>query len=216
VFASGRDGANHLYERAADGAGADELLLKTDERKFPLDWSSDGKWLLFDTMTAKGPDLWVLPMEAGSAGTRQPMPYLRTDAAEDYARFSPDDHFVAYTSNESGSFELYVRPFDPAAPETSGSGSGKVRVSTNGIEGAPRWDPNGKGLTYFSPDGKRWVVDVTTAPSLRVGTPRLLGEFPRGNVASTPDNQRVLGAIPIGNQRPSATVVLNWQAGLKR
>jgi Tol biopolymer transport system component len=148
------------------------------------------------------------------------VPYLHTDAFEDYARFSPDGRWVAYSSNESGSDELYLQPFDPATPEASGSAGGKVRVSLTGIEGSPRWEPDGKGLTYFAPGGKRWLVDVTTTPMLRVGAPRLLGAFLGGfrfeNVASTPDNQRVLVAVPAGNQQPSAAVVLNWQAGLNK
>ena len=166
--------------------------------------------------TAKGPDVWVLPMTAGSAPERKAVPYLRSPSGEDYARFSPDVRFVAYTSDESGSWELYLRPFDPADPEASGSGGGKVRISQGGIEGAPRWEPDGKGLTYFAPDSKRWMVDLTTSPTLRVSAPRLLGQFPRSNVASTPDNQRVLVDLPATNKQPSAAVVLHWQAALKR
>jgi dipeptidyl aminopeptidase/acylaminoacyl peptidase len=139
---------------------------------------------------------------------------MRTDANESNARFSPDGRFVAYTSDESGSTEVYVRPFDPASPEASGTGGGKVRVSPNGGT-APQWEPSGKALVFVTADRKRWVVDITVTPALRVGVPRLLGEFPRGNWAVAPDRQRVLVGVPVGDQRPSATVVLNWQAGLK-
>ena len=218
AFSSNREGTDNLYVRDADGAGRDELLLKTGERKYPEDWSRDEKLLLFRVSTGKGSDIWVLPMEAGQSGQggeRKPVPYLRTDASEGAARFSPDGRFVAYTSNESGSIEVYVRPFDPASPEASGTGSGKVRVSPNG-GGTPRWELNGKELVYATPDRKRWSVDVTTTPTLRVGTPRLVREFPsRGNAATTPDGQLVLIGVPVGEQQPSATVVLNWQAGLK-
>ncbi len=216
AFASDREGPGNLYVRAADGAGRDELLLKTGEEKTPLDWSQDGRFLLFSVSTAKGHDVWVLPVNAGPGGERKAVPYLRTDAEEFAARFSPDGRFVAYTSDESGSNEVYVRPFDPVSPEASGTGSGKVRVSPNGVNGAPRWEPDGKALAYFTADRTRWSVDVTTTPTLRVGTPRLLGEFPRGNRVTTPDGQRVLIGVPVGERQPSATVVLNWQAGLKR
>jgi hypothetical protein len=70
-------------------------------------------------------------------------------------------------------------------------------------------------LSFSTPDRKPWAVDVTVTPALRVGPPRLLGEFPRGNAAMTPDGQRVLVGVPVGDQQLSATVVLNWQAGLK-
>jgi Tol biopolymer transport system component len=215
AFSSDREGTANLYVRAADGAGSDELLLKTGERKSPLDWSRDGKFLLFNVRAAKSADVWVLPMEAGPGGERKPVPYLRTDADEGAARFSPDGRFVAYTSNESGSIEVYVRPFAPASPEASGTGGGKVRVSASG--GAnPQWELNGKELVYVTPDRKRWAVDVTVTPALRVGARRLLSEFPRGNAAMTVDGQRVLIGVPVGEQQPSATVVLNWQAGLKQ
>jgi Tol biopolymer transport system component len=129
VFASQREGTLNLYVRAADGAGSDELLLKTGERKTPLDWSLDGRFLLFYVLTAKGSDVWVLPMEAGPGGQRKPVPYLHTDAIETNAVFSPDGRFVAYESNESGPNEVYVRPFDAASPEASGRGTEREGVA---------------------------------------------------------------------------------------
>ena len=216
AFASDRQGPGNLYVRAADGAGRDELLLKTGQEKAPLDWSQDGRFLLFYVSTPKGHDIWVLPMDAAPGGERRPLPYLRTDAQELNARFSPDGRFVAYTSDESGSMEVYVRPFNPASPEASGTGSGKVRASPNGANSAGRWAPDGKSLAYFTSDCRRWSVDVTATPRLRVSTPRLLGEFPRGNLVTTPDGLRLLVGVPAGERQLSATVVLNWQAGLQR
>jgi hypothetical protein len=122
---------------------------------------------------------------------------------------------VAYESNESGPVEVYVRPFDATAPEASGTGPGKVKVSRNGGT-RPQWESNGKGLSYATPDLKRWWVDVTVTPTLRLGEPQLLGEFPRGIATMTPDGQRVLIGVPVGEQRQSATVVLNWEAGLNQ
>jgi Tol biopolymer transport system component len=112
--------------------------------------------------------------------------------------------------------EVYVRPFDPASPEASGTGSGKVRASPNGVNTAPRWEPDGKALIYLTADRKRWSVDVTTTPTLHAGAPRLLGESPRGNGAPMPDGQRILIGVPVGDQQPSATVVLNWMELLKK
>jgi Tol biopolymer transport system component len=215
AFSSNREGTNNLYLRAADSAGSDELLLKTGERKSPLDWSRDGRFLLFSVLTAKSSDVWVLPMDAGPAGERKRLPYLRTDANEGAARFSPDGRFVAYVSDESGANEVYVRPFDAASPEASGSGAGKVKVSPNGGTD-PHWALNGKEITYITPDRKLWSVDVTLTPEFRPGAHHPLGETHRGSNAMTPDNQRILNDAPVGAQQPSATVVLNWQAGLKK
>jgi Tol biopolymer transport system component len=215
AFASVREGTANIYLRAADGAGSDELLLRTADRKFPRDWSRDGRFLLFDVLTATGFDVWVLQLRTEPPGQGRPVPYLHTDAYEARAVFSPDGRFVAYESNESGPVEVYVRPFDATAPEASGTGPGKVKVSRNGGT-RPEWESNGKGLSYATPDLKRWWVDVTVTPTLRLGEPQLLGEFPRGIATMTPDGQRVLIGVPVGEQRQSATVVLNWQAGLNQ
>jgi dipeptidyl aminopeptidase/acylaminoacyl peptidase len=225
VFLSERTGIENLYLRAADGTGADVHLFETVERAYPGDWSRDGKWLLFSTFSANGFDLWVLPM---TGAERKPIRFLRNSSANEASpRFSPDGRFVAYVSDESGTYELYVKPFDPAAPEASVNGGG-IKVSRNGIvwssgigEG-PRWERDAKGvvkgLIYFSSDRKRWLTDITTVPVFRVLDRHLLGEFLPGAswLASTPDNQQVLAAAPTVNQQPSATVVLNWQAGLKK
>jgi Tol biopolymer transport system component len=215
AFSSNREGTDNMYVRAADGAGTDELLLKTGERKAPLDWSRDGKFLLFRVLSAKSSDVWVLPMDVGQPGERKPAPYLHTNANESSARFSADGRFVAYDSDESGIQEVYVRPFDPASPEASGSGAGKVKISQNGGAG-PHWGPGGKELLYYTPDRKVWSVDVTWTPEFRASTPKLLGQVAQGNGTTTPDVQRLLIGVPVGSQRRSATVVLNWQAALKK
>jgi hypothetical protein len=154
-------------------------------------------------------------MDTGSAGERKPVPYLRINALVRSAHFSPDGRFVAYESNESGSDEVYIRPFDPASPESSGTAGGKVKVSQGGSAGAA-WTQNGKELLYVSPDRKLWSVDVALTPELRVSAPHLLGEISRGNGAMAPDGQRFLVGVPVGSQEPTATVVLNWQASLKK
>ena len=215
AFSSNREGTNNVYVRAADGAGNDELLLKTGERKTPLDWSRDGKFLMFGVLSARSTDVWVLPMDAGQPGERKPAPYLHSNANERNARFSPDGRFVAYDSDESGLQEVYVRPFDSGSPEVSGSGAGKVKVSQNGGVG-PQWGPGGKELLYYTPDRKVWSVDVTWTPEFRAAKPKLLGQVPDGNGTTTPDSQRLLIGVPLGGQQRSATVVLNWQAVLKK
>lgn len=219
AFASRRDGVSNLYFRASDGGGNDELLLRTAESKSPLDWSRDGRFLLFSMFDAKaGYDIWVLPMDtgttSGSAGNAaKPLPFLRTVADENEARFSPDGRFVAYTSNESGSVEVFVRPFDPANPTASGSGAGKVQVSVGGGL-SPMWRADGRELLYAQ-GNQVWSVEVATTPAFHAGVPKRLFERQAARTrAMTSDGQRFLFDVPIG--KTTAKVVLNWQAALKK
>jgi Tol biopolymer transport system component len=102
--------------KAASGAGSEELLLKTDLPKYPSDWSRDGRHLVYSTTDPKTRgDLWVLPL----SGDRKPQLYLQTEFNESNGQFSPDGRFLAYTSDESGPYEVYVRPFPNAASSTA-------------------------------------------------------------------------------------------------
>ncbi len=140
VFSANRDGPMNLYQRAASGAGNDEALLKSDDSKAPNDWSADGRFILYQNLDPKTNwDLWVLPL----SGEQKPFPFLETDFDERQGRFSPDGKWIAYTSNASGEWQVYVQSF-PAS-------GGKWQVSTNG--GAqPQWRRDGKELFYLSPD----------------------------------------------------------------
>src|SRR5438309_4316078 len=103
-------------------------------------WSSDGRYILYSTGyggSRTGNDIWMLPM----FGDRKPQPFLQTAFNEVYGRFSPDGHWVAYASNESGRFEIYVVPFP--------SRGGKWQVSTGGGLW-PRWRHDGKELFYLT------------------------------------------------------------------
>src|SRR5262249_52876426 len=132
VFQSNRNGIFNLYWKLSNFAGADEVLLESDQNKSPLDWSSDGRFLLFRNSSPQtGADLWILPV----FGDKKPFSFLKTPFDESDGQFSPDGKWIAYQSNESGRFEIYVQPFP-------GPG-GKFQISTNG--GAqPRWNKNGK------------------------------------------------------------------------
>ncbi len=213
VFASDRDGSGNLYQKAANGTGNEELLLKTNERKWPSDWSRDGRFIIYTDLSQKTKaDLWVLPM----TGEQQPMPFLQTPFNEDHARFSPDAGFIAYASDESGKFEVYVQTF-PAS-------GGKWLVSTGG--GAqPRWRRDGKELFYLAPDRKLMAVDVKIqASTFEAGVPRPLFQTrvvgypnPRNVYDVSADGQRFLFITPL-EETVSApiTVVANWTADLKR
>ena len=216
VFASNRGGHFDLYWKASDGTGEDELLFKSDQDKIPTSWSRDGRFLLFTSIDPKtSDDIWVLPLE----GDPKPLPFLRTEFYERQGSFSPDGRWVAYTSTESGEFEIYVRPFSPPDAAASSSAGGKWQISKAGGR-EPLWRGDSKELFYVATDGKAMAIEVTANPAFQAGIPQpLFNVAPNAsNLQVTPDGKRFLTAAP--PQQASAeipiTVLLNWQALLKK
>jgi Tol biopolymer transport system component len=216
IFASNREGRMDLYEKPADGSGEERLLLKSDQDKAPTSWSRDGRFLLFTSNDPKtGYDIWILPLERDAKVDVKPVPFLRTPAAEFTGRFSPDGRWVAYLSNETGSIEVFVRPFSLQAEATSDV---KWVVSKGGgAVDAPRWRGDGKEL-FYTRNSEQWSVEVETEKIFHAGTPSRLFEtgFRTTQSAVTADGQRFLfGATKGGAQLPF-TVVLNWHAPLTK
>jgi Tol biopolymer transport system component len=214
VYTSERDKDSGMYARAANGTGAEELLLARDAPPSPTDWSRDGRYIVFSMISpTTRDDLWVLPM----TGTRKPELFLQTDFSERQAQFSPDGKWIAYSSDESGEYEIYVLPFPSSGP------GGKSRISSGG--GAmPRWRGDGRELFYVTPDSKMMAVDVTPGTALRFGTPRMLFQ---SNIVSaaiafhryavTSDGQRFLINSRQSDENTAyLTVVLNALSGLKK
>ncbi len=232
IFSSNRGGHYDLYEKSSNGAGDDLLLFKSDEDTLPTAWSPDGRYLLFTSVNPKtGHDLWVLPDPLGARGDRRPVPLLRTEFFEHFGAFSPDMRWVAYISNESGQYQVYVRPFLPpgsgASSAAGPSAGGKWQVSSDGAGLAlPRWRADGKELLFEGLHGGiRGVmaVDVTSTPEFRPGTPQLLFRLPDWTAGwdVTADGKRFLAAVGegggdhSGNPPEAINVVLNWMAPLK-
>jgi dipeptidyl aminopeptidase/acylaminoacyl peptidase len=221
VFASNRDGPFNLYQKASTGAGEEELLLRSNGNKTPNDWSRDGRFLLYcDSNPKTKCDLWVLPL----SGDRKPIPFLRTAFSETEGQFSPDGHWIAYRSNQSGKPEIYVRPF----PATVG-GSGQWTIS-NGGGTQPRWRRDGKELFYFSGEGTLMSVDLATSPVFRASIPQrlfdtriLAGDTPvlfsstsfHWDVAANGKRFLINTATAESGSAP-ITVVQNWTALLKK
>ena len=213
AFASVQEYSSDIYQKDANGSGTETVLVKSRNNKFPLDWSADGQYLMYWEEAPKtGRDLWVLTTAAGAAD-RKPAPYLQTPFNEDEAKFSPGPgppSWVAYTSDESGRREVYLQSFPV--------GSGKVQVSSGGS--APMWRRDGKEIFYTSTNGEVMSVEVQTAPTPKVGIPKVLfaPRTARG-VDVTPDGKRFLLIAPAAQLEQGAptpiTVVLNWQAALK-
>ncbi len=216
AFRASRDGLIGFFEKASNGAGQEVMLLPPGEPKVPNDWSHDGRFLLYSQQASKTKsDLWVMPL----AGARTPVPFLQTEFNQRQGQFSPDSHWVAYVSNESGRPEIYVRPF----PTPAGGGS-KSRVSSGGAD-QPRWRRSGKELFYMSLDGKVMAVDVNTGSSFSAGNPKELFRAPifsgddiaqdvfRWDVSA--DGERFLIDTAAQSSEP-ITVVLNWTADSKK
>jgi Tol biopolymer transport system component len=207
------DNSGNLFLTAASGAAALQMLYKSDEPKTPNDWSRDGRFLLFTSTNSKtANDLWVMPM----TGERTPTLFVQTVGQDGLGSFSPDGRFVLYLSNESGQNEIYVKSFPDAERRWQISKGGGVD---------PRWRHDGREILYMS-GSKLMGVEVTTSPSFQLGAPTPLFEAPfvqAGNWARnnaydvTADGKKILATIPLG-QTPAGplTIVLNWQAGLKK
>ena len=158
-------------------------------------------------------DISILPTQ----GSRQTVPFLRTQYSESQGRFSPDGRWVAYTSNESGRSEVYVRPFTPPGAALSLAG-GKWQVSREGGS-TPVWREDGREVIFRSAlPGAVMAVEVTPTPTaFAAGIPKLLFATPSVPLAVTGDAKQFLISMPPAQvtQAP-ITVVLNWEAGLKR
>ena len=218
VFTSDRKGGRHgLYWRLASGASEDKELL--EDSTSPSDWSLDGRFLLFERDQPRGArHLFVLPLQ----GPRQPIPFLQRAFAETDAHFSPDGRWIAYTSNESGNHEVYLRPSLKAAGSQPGP-EGPRQVSTAGGAGA-RWRRDGRELYYLAPDHRLMAVEVTTGDRFEASTPRVLfttcepvfwTERYQANYDPAPDGQRFLFNCPVDSASP-VEVVINWTAKLER
>ena len=207
AFASPRSGVWAGFVRRADGSGEAKALPATPLREWVSDWSRDGKYLLYGLIDPEnGGDVWYL--ERKQDRSWETHPFLQTPFRAATPKLSPDGRFVAYSSNESGQFEVYVRPF----PE----GGGRSTVSSDGGQ-QPRWSDDGKELFYVEGD-TLVAVSVTTSPEFSVGPATRLFEHPSLTRSFYPqydvsaDGQRFVLAAPVEVEgaEPSIRVVQNW------
>jgi dipeptidyl aminopeptidase/acylaminoacyl peptidase len=202
-----------LYEKSSSGVGKEEPLFHSDAAKLPLDWSSDGRFLLFEAREPLGAKskLWVLPL----SDDRKAFPLLQTPFSESLGAFSPDGRWIAYVSDESGRPEVYVQTFPVS--------TAKWRVSTSGGT-QPRWRRDGKEIFYLTPDHRLVAVALTPGSSFEPGIPAALFEIGtapgvglRHQYCVTSDGERFLVIRGAETQEtPPITVVLNWTADLKK
>jgi hypothetical protein len=209
VFLSLRGGRDTMYEKSASGAGNERVVAA--DAGWPLSWSPDGRFVLYSRADVKtGVDLWALPM----TGESKPFTVVQGALDQRGGEFSPDGRWLAYESNESGRFEVYVRPF----PEPGG----KWQVTSAGGT-QPRWRRDGRELYYVAPDTRLMAVSVAAGAdgkTFNLGVPVPLFQtrlatganvLPgRAQYAVAPDGRFLLNTI-VDNTAPSPiTVVVNW------
>lgn len=209
AFTSSRGRNFGIYVKPADGSQPErQLSLMSGVDALPADWSRDGNNLLY----LAPPDLWVYSFVDGKSRE-----FLKATASLRNAQFSPDGKWVAYSSNESGRWEVYVTTFPDAR--------GKWQVSTDGGE-QPRWRGDGKEIYFLSSDAKLMAVSVDTKTEFESGTPATLFQTsPREQVATTEqvvydvsrDGQRFLVNTKYDNgSAHPMSVILNWKTEMKR
>jgi Tol biopolymer transport system component len=202
AYVSTREGLAGIYRKPADGTGQEELLFQyTPGAGMVLtDWSPDGKFLTFFTGV-----IVLVPLEGNQpAKERKEIDWLREDYDAGQGRFSPDNRFIAFISNEADpdKGEVYVRPFDASKPAAPLAGPA-VRVSKDGAIGMITWRQDGKELFYMTRNWEVMAVDVTTTPTFTAGTPKMLFSLP-GPLPGNPlqwknvshDGQRFIFAMP--------------------
>jgi eukaryotic-like serine/threonine-protein kinase len=204
AFASNRGFVNqNLYVKSSNGSQEEKLIVHVEvDDNFPNDWSPDGKYILF----TRDRDLWY-----ASVPDFKITQFLKAPSVLRNGQFSPDGKWVAYASNETGRWQVYVTSF-PAA-------RGRWQVSTAGGQ-EPRWSGNGKELFFLSPDYKLMAVPVTIGANFDAGPPTMLFQatprqafslFDLFSYGVSRDGKRFLViAQARETQTAPLSVILNW------
>jgi hypothetical protein len=190
-----------VYRRRSDGTGTATVLLgeSVDEWHQPMDWSGDGRHIVFAAQTPTGVDLRVLPVSGGGV----PFDLATTPFAEFDARFSPDSRWVAFVSTETGRPEVYVQAFPGTGPKRQVSEGGGTR---------PRWRRDASELFYLSADGRLMSVPIVRqGTNIETATPRALFALKStSGYEASPDGQRFLVTAVVSEASP-ISVILNWK-----
>jgi dipeptidyl aminopeptidase/acylaminoacyl peptidase len=194
-----------MYVKGADGSSEETVLA--DVGGVPRGWSPDGKYVVYELQQQSSDGrLFLWPVIGGGPA----IPIGRRDSVARGGKFSPDSHYLAYVSDESGGQEIYIEALPPE--------KGRLKVSQSGGT-TPRWTSTGRELFYMAADRALMVVDVQLGATLSAGVPRKLFQT-TGVVANrafevSPDGQRFL-IRSLANDIPDRpiTVVLNWWVDL--
>ena len=198
-----------LWTKRADGSAPAALVLDVDDAVMDSHWAADGVWLVYATASGDDPDIFAARPREGS-----PIPVAVTRFRELAPALSPDGRWLAYTSNETGTYEVHVVPF----PDASGA---KWLVSTGG--GAePVWSRDGRELFYRNRQGDVVAVPVETETTFSAGTARTLfsalgyrAHVNHRQYDVTPDGERFIMLRPVGNDASQWILAENFVEELR-
>lgn len=199
----------HVHLKGSNDAGPGEVIIDPSSVQAACDWSKDGPLIYADQTPETGADLWLVPM----SGQRKPISFLRTRFNESDARFSSDGKWVAYTSDESGKSEIYVRSIASPSEKWQVSNAGGVN---------PTWNRDGKELFYISTDSQLMSVAVKTGNTFEAGTPAPLfhvaahaKQYEVAQYDVAPDGHRFIVNGSTAAPALPINVVINWTSELK-
>jgi Tol biopolymer transport system component len=217
TFVSTRNGQNSIYVKLWNGSAVEEPLVSSAEQKSNPTFSPDGKFIIYSQLNPKtNTDLYRV-----STGDKKIETFLQTNFIETQARVSPNGRWIAYVSNETQQFEVYVRTFPDA--------DSKVAISVGGGS-QPQWRADGRELYYYAPNRKLMAVGVNgDGPAFTVGVARPLFDirslgasidqsFPGTGyyTAARNGSQFLVPSLPVAPERQQINVILNWTADLKK
>jgi Tol biopolymer transport system component len=226
TFMSDRSGNNSLYQKLASGVGGEERIQTPDEGAYPNGWSADGKYLSYNSAVANTVGISVLP----TSGDRKPFTFLQSKFLQVRGQFSPDGRWVAYQSNESGKFEVFVRPFNPpgsaGSKDTSNVAATQWMVSTAGGV-SPMWRPDGKEIFFLNPAGEMMAAPITvTGSALVPGNPvklfdaHSLGggseDTPGRQYDVAPDGRFLINRVRDADASRTITLIQNWNPDARK
>jgi Tol biopolymer transport system component/tRNA A-37 threonylcarbamoyl transferase component Bud32 len=206
----------------SDGSGKPEPLTQSKNSQYPWSFAPDGKRLAFIDSSTGAFQLWTMPLESDSAGLQPGKPeiFLQTPADERAPSFSPDGRWMAYASNESGTFQVYVRAF----PDKGG----KWQISNSGGT-YPMWSHNGHELFFETLDNRIMVASyIEKGDSFVADKPRAWSEKQLGGIVNTvknidlaPDGKRIVALMPVETAeaqkaQSQVTFLMNFFDGLRR
>jgi Tol biopolymer transport system component len=217
VFASGGGGTGtHIHTKSYTGAGSEDLVFESNDNEIPTDWSPNGRYIPFSRQKkGGGVDLWVLDTMEKKAS-----PFIESRFDKAQSKISPDGRFIAYTTNDSGTYQIVVQSF----PDPTG---GKWQItSQGGIE--PKWRHDGRELYYLALDGRLMAVSISIKgeKTIEAGTAMPLfdtpltyqrGQLPRAHRYDVAPDGRFLLAVPKATAAaPPVIAVMNWTSGLEK
>jgi Tol biopolymer transport system component len=217
VYTSDQEGRMDLYLKPTRGLGEGGLIHGSGGVKFAMSWSRDGRLIAFqDLHPASKYDIWLLPI----TGDRKPLPLLQTEFNENHPQFSPDGQWLAYTSDESGAYQVYVTSLAGSPQDVQARRRSKRQISSGGGY-QPRWRADGRELYYLSADRRLHAVAIGAdgAP----GAHEALFEAPVETVAANrsfyapaADGRRFVLAAAVEAAHSPIHVLLHWSSRLPR